>query len=243
MQIIEMAKSHPVPFAVGGIIILLVLVSSRSSSGSSSAAGYSTAAMANSTALAQINAATSVSLGAQATERYSAGEQAALQRTGIMANLFNSMTTTSANTSVAMSGVSAQLVKNTQDANNARALMEINGANARAVTNASAAIASKQMDNQLAINANDNNFKLAQIGAQTQGAVTLLGMNLDFQGKYLPTVLQSAENMATINGKSAAEIARIQTQAANTTAQAGKNKTDWGIVTDVGKIVASLFAM
>jgi hypothetical protein len=246
-----MVKANPVPFAVGGVVLLLVIMSSRSGS-SSSAAGYSTASMQQSTALAQINAGTSVSLGAQATERYKAGEAAALERTSIAASLLNSMTTTNANTAVAMSGINATQVKNAMDAQNTRASIDANASNQRYQMEETAKLGWANINAQVAMHTDDNNFKLKEIGATTQGQLELmdkagvistnqLGMNLDWQGKYLPTVLQSQENIMRIQGANQLAIVKEQMGPEYKRAQAEKNKSDWGIVGSIGKSIGSVF--
>lgn len=242
MQVLEMVKSHPVPFAIGGVVILLVLLSSRSSA--PSAAGYNAnAAMQNSTALAQINAQTSVALGAQATERYNAGQQAALQRSALTAGIFNSMITSNANTQVALAGVNATQVKNASDAATARLQVTENAEAQKFAAARSAEVAFAKVSSDLQAHLDDNNTKMNMLVKQGDINLTLLDrqvrsnekladMNNAVYVNTLPQILASQQALAS-----------IQTSAARTAAQAQKNKSDWGIVTDVGSTVAKIFSM
>lgn len=68
-----------------------------------------------------------------------------------------------------------------------------------------------------------------------------LKLQLDATERNLPSIMQNAENMAKINGKTATDITYWQHKAGMTTAQAAKNKSDWGIVTDIGGTIAKFF--
>jgi hypothetical protein len=267
-NIIEVAKKHPVPIGIGVVVLLVLVMSSRSSAASSgsNAGAYLQAqqiAASSNGQIAALNSQTAVALGAQSVEKMSIQEQAASIRANGAMSLFASL-----------AGVNAQVAMN--DSNNAAKTVVASFANKQAMT---------QLDNdymiqQQAIGANikmngdklaaaksmlesDNNFKLAAIGATTQGDIAKIGAiseaDLKSQNQQnaftlttMPSIFAHAESMAkitgqnaaniyTIQGKTATDIAGLQTQAARTQAQAAKNESDWGIVGNIAKTIFSFF--
>lgn len=249
MQIIALVKEHPVPFAIGAVVLLLLMMRGGSTQAAqSNGSALAQASMQNNTNLAQINAATSVQLGAQSVEAAKNAQDAALARTGVMASMFNNLVTSNASVSVGMAGVNAGTVAKALDASNARNQMELNSQTQQAQIQAGITTAANNLAGQIQMHTDDNNTKLSAIGLATQGqldlmhlqgdiSTTQLGMNIDANAKSLPMILQSAQEMARINGGNQLAIVQAQTKAADTTAQAAKNKSDWGIVGNI----ASLF--
>lgn len=262
MDVIAVVKEHPIPVVIGVVIVILIIsrsggtVSNGSVNSGSLALQSQQLAVQSNTQIAGINSQTAVSLGAQATERYKAGESAATTRAGIAASLVNT----------SIGALSQQALDDS--ANN---LKIVQATFARAINNDN--LAADSLNKQNAINANvqmnvndiqgqiirqnsDNNFKLSQIGAATGGSLTLLnaqgqiqkdllGMNLSFTGANLPTILQHQENIAAINGNNAVKLATVNTQAsvinANAAADASQTKSDQSWVSTIGNIVGSFF--
>lgn len=253
MQIIEVVKNHPVPFAIGAIVLILLVTRGTSTQAAqSNGSALAAASMQNNTQLAQINAGTSVSLGAQSSDRYKAAQDAATARTGIMASMFDSLVGSNASVSVSMAGINAGTVQKAIDAANARSAMELNAQTQQAQISAGISTAANSLAAQVQMHLDDNNNKLSQIGLNTQGNLELmskagdistnqLGMNLSAQATSLPMILQSQQEMARITGQNAIQIAQVNTKAADTTAQATKNKSDWGIVGNIASTIGSFF--
>lgn len=253
MQIIEIVKSHPVPFAIGAVVLLLLVSRSGSTQAAqSNGSALAQASMANNTQLATINAGTSVQLGAQASDRFKAAQDAATTRAGITAGMFDSLVNSNASVSVAMAGVNAGTVQKAIDAANAREAMNLSAQVQQSQITAGITTAANNLAGTIQMHLDDNNAKLNAIGLTTQGQLDLLakggeistnqlGMNLAAQATSLPMILQSTENMARITGSNQLAVVRAQTKAANTTAQANKNKSDWGIVGNVIGSIASFF--
>lgn len=254
MQIIELVKSHPVPFGIGAVVLLLLVMRSGGSTATAQSNGsaLAQASMANNTQLAQINAGTSVSLGAQSVEAAKNAQDAATARTGVMASLFNSMVQGNAAVSVGMASVNAGTVQKAIDASAAREQMTLNYQAQQSQIQAGVTTAANTLAGQIQMHLDDNNAKLSAIGLTTQGnldllakggeiSTTQLGMNLSAQATSLPMILQSTENMARITGGNQLAVVQAQTKAADTTAQAAKNKSDWGIVGNIIGSIASFF--
>lgn len=268
-NIIEVAKKHPVPIGIGVVVLLVLVMSSRGSAASSgsNAGAYLQAqkiAADSNGQIAALNSQLSLGLGAQSVEKMSIQEQAASIRANGAMSLFASL-----------AGVNAQVAMN--DSNNAAKTVVASFANKQAMTQlendysiqqqtigANIKMNGDKLASAKAMLESDNNFKLAAIGATTQGDIAKINAiseaDLKSQNQQnaftlttMPSIFAHAESMAkitgqnaaniyTIQGKTATDIASLQTQAARTQAQGQKNKSDWGIVTDIGKIVASFFA-
>lgn len=237
MNVMAIIKEHPVPVGIGVVVILLLIISSRNSSSSSGsgAASYLQAqqiATSSNTQMAAINSQASIALGAQSVDRYKIAESAAIERTNIVGNIFATMT-----------GTNAQVTMN--NSNNLFKSLQSGYAHAENMD---------QLDKnfivqQQAISGNIKMFgdKLSadQTALVTNVNATLnaLGQTQAYTERNMPTLLQHSENMAKIAGSNQLAIVTRQTEAANTSADASKNKSDWGIVSDIGKIVLSLFAL
>lgn len=280
MQIIEMVKSHPVPFGLG-LVVLLLLVTRGGSTTAAQSNGSALAqqSMANNTQLAQINAGTSVALGAQSVDAAKNAQAAALGRTTLATQALTAMVTSNANSSVAMAGVNATSVKNALDASTARTQMQLNNDTQMATITAGQTTAANTLAAQVQMHLDDNNNKLSQIGLTTQGnlallgltgqnAVTLsaqngangigainaagaistnqLGMNIASYQTSLPSLLQSTENMAKINGGNALAIVQAQQQAAiikaNSQADAQQTKDDQSWLGSLGSLASTVFS-
>lgn len=262
MDVLAIVKEHPIPVVIGVMIVILIVSRSGSSVPASTGSNAALAvrsqelAVQSNSQIAGINSQTAIGLGAQATERYKAGESAAVARTNIAASLVN--------TSI---GALSQQVLGDQ-ANNLKVIQAtfaraINNDNLSAdaaykdkVINAGIRMHVDDLNAQTNLQNNDNNFKLAQIGASGDIQKTLLGMNLEFAGKNLPTVLQHSENMARISGANtislaqatgltATELARINTRPAviqaDSAAANSQAQSDQGWLKTGAAIIASIF--
>jgi hypothetical protein len=246
MDVVGIVKEHPIPIVVGVVILLLLMSrSGGSSGGGGNVAAF--AAQANSLAaqtnvqISGINSANQIAMGAQATERYKVGQNAALARAGIASDMFEVMTGAA---SQQILSNSANTLKITQDVLARQANGDILASNERANTakiNGAIQLNADALSAQIRMNADDNNFKLNEIGAKTNGSIAvmqaggviqkdLLNINNAFTAANLPTIMQHEENMLKIGGKNQLSIVERQTQADNTRAQAAKNGSDWGIV-------------
>lgn len=267
-NVITIVKQHPVPIGIGVVVVLLLLMS-RGSSAASSGSNVSAYLQAQKIAadsngqIAALNSQSSVALGAQSVEKMSIQEQAANQRAGLASSLF-----------ATLAGVNAQVSMNSN--NNAAQTVVASFANQQNMAKISNDFAVQQstIGANIKINGDklaaakdmlesDNNFKLAAIGATSQGDIATIGAlsaadlaSQDKQNAFtlttMPSLLQHAETMAkitgqnavnlyTIQGKTATDIAGLQTDAARTAAQGQKNKSDWGIVSGIASTVASFF--
>lgn len=249
MDVMGVVKEHPIPIVIGVVVLLLIASASRSggSTGGGNGAAYAAQANAMGVQMAGISSSAQIELGAQATERYKVGQNAALARTGVVANMFEVMTGAMSD-QILSNG--ANTLKVTQDVLARQANGDILAANERANTakiNGGIKVNADNLAAQITMNTNDNNFKLNEIGAKTNGSIAmimaggavqkdLLVTNNAFAAANLPTLLQHAENMLSIGGKNQLEIVNSQTGAAKTTAQAAKNKSDWGIVTNIASM-------
>lgn len=267
-NIIEVAKKHPVPIGIGVVVLLVLVMSSRGSAASSgsNAGAYLQAQQiaANSNGqIAALNSQVSLGLGAQSVEKMSIQEQAATIRANGAMSLFASLAGVNAQVAMNDSNNAAKTVvasfankqAMTQLDNDYMIQQQTIGANIK--MNGDKLAAAKSMLES------DNNFKLSAIGATTQGDIAKIGAisaaelaSQDKQNAFtlttMPSIFAHAESMAkitgqnavnlyTVQGKTATDIAGIQTEAARTTAQAGKNKSDWGIVSGIASTVASFF--
>jgi hypothetical protein len=231
-SIIVIVKQHPIPIALG-VIVLLVLISSRSAPTVTAAQGSTLAerqiAANSNSQIAGINAQTAIALGAQSSDQNKTAMAQATARTAIMANLFAAVTGTSA--AAAMNDSTNQL--KTIQAQFARAdnnqLFSNNMKLGEDTISAGVAMKSKDLDTQIAMNRDNINGKLAAIGAATSGNIgaimaqgknllDLQGADLAFKDKNLSSLLQNSENIAKISGANAQAMATIQANAATTIA-------------------------
>jgi len=244
-KIIEVVKAHPVPIVIG-VVVLLVLMNrgnAAASSGSNAGAYLQAQSMATNAnvQMAAMNSQASVALGAQSVDRYNVAEKAATDRMGIAASLFS--TITGVNAQLAASNTDATVKTMTASMQHQENMQTI----ANKLTTDQATIAANVQQTGMKLSAakdmmeSDNNFRLAQIGAQTNGALSLLDKQQGFEMQTLPMALAHQEEMARITGQNAINLAMVNTQPANTQAQAAKNKSDWGIVTDIGSMIAGFF--
>lgn len=249
MNVIEVVKEHPIPVVVGVVIILLLM--SRGG-GASSPGNTAALAVQNNTQIAGINAQTAVSLGAQATERYKAGESAAIARMGVASDIFATATNASAAQATNNSANNLKVVQQTF----ARAMnldnLQADSENKQRAINAGLLSQQRNLDAQLAAQKNDINFKLNEFTQTIDANGSALDKQLSFTKDNLPTLLQHAENMlkiggsnaqalATINGNTTLGVAQYQTDAQRTAADAAANKSNWGIVSDIGSTIAAFF--
>lgn len=260
-NIIEVAKKHPVPIGIGVVVLLVLVMSSRSSAASSgsNAGAYLQAqkiAADSNGQIAALNSQTAVALGAQSVEKMSIEEQAASIRANGAMSLFSSL-----------AGVNAQVAMN--GSNNAAKTVVASFANKETMTKLENDFAIQQQTIGANIKMNgdklqaakqmlesDNNFKLAAIGATTQGDIAKIGAlsaadlaSQDKQNAFtlttMPSIFAHAETMAKITGQNAAQIANINMHAANTTADANARatnaKTSQSWVSSIASVIGSFF--
>lgn len=264
MDVIAIAKEHPVPVGIGVLVIVLLLMRSGSSQPSSASVSNAAAYQAQSQ-LTSINAGTSVALGAQSVDRAKIAEDAATTRAGVMAGLFSTLAGLSAQTTLKGQDNTLKIVQSSFSSADNQKQLDNQLALGTATVNANVRMNSDKLAAEHSNLIDDNNFKLSQIGLQTQGSIAMIGAGKDaqlalaaqnnaFTASTMPSIFaqqallagmgyKSASDLATITGQNATNIAQIQVGPSQTAAQAGKNKSDWGIVTDIGKIIGSFFAM
>lgn len=260
MDIIAVIKAHPIPIGIGVVILLLLIRSGgatkTTNSGSSVALQSQQLAVQSNSQIAGINSATSIALGAQSVERYRIGESDALARTQTAASVISTMmgatlqrdlTDSAAMNKVVLAGVA----RSTNSDNIAASLQSQN-----AEINSKIRINSDTLAAQISRNNSDNNFKLAQIGQQTQGSLAIISgvgtqaqimadKNNAYAASTLPSLMAHAEAMATITGQNAFQIVQQQTKAANTTADANANavntKSDQSWISSIASVIGSFF--
>lgn len=263
MDVIAVVKEHPIPVVIGVAIVILII--SRSGGTVSNGAVNSGAlalqsqqlAVQSNTQIAGINSQTAVALGAQATERYKVGADAATTRAGIAASLVNTSIGALSQQALDDSANNLKVIQATFARATNNDNLTADSLNKQRAINAGVAMNAADLQAQTDRQNNDNNFKLAQIGAATNGSLTLLnaqgqiqkdllGMNLSFTGANLPTILQHQENIVAINGSNAVKLATVNTQAAvigaSAAADASQTKSDQSWVAQAASIVGSFFA-
>lgn len=247
-KIIEAVKAHPVPIVAGVVILLLLMNRGSAASNGSSAGAYLQAqsiAAGTNVQIASLNTQAGVAFGAQSVEKYSIAEKAATDRAGIVASLFSTVTGVNAQLAAASGENTVKTVvasmthkenmqsiadKFATDQNTIAANIQINGDKLSA--------AQKALET-------DNNFKLKQIGEQTNGVLAMMGKQQDFQLQTLPMALQHEETMAKITGQNALNIVNVTSHAQNTVADANARatnaKTTQGWIGSIANIIGSLF--
>jgi len=210
MDIMQVIKDHPVPI-IGGVILLLILSRAGGSSSSSGGSGNAAAAYAAQSQITGINAQTSIALGAQSVEKAKIAADAATIRSSA-AESFMASIAGMANSS--MINESNNQVKNiTNLYSNQQNLEKIKNDYDIGVKtiNANISMNKDKLAAQQKAYETDANFKLASIGATTNGNLAMIGASKDaqlalnaqqnaFTASTLPTLMQQQQTMAKISG-------------------------------------------